>query len=64
MFCVAKEPLSQRQIEITVFRQNYLYKTKAYYSRNKTEKVAAPKGCDLLFSVCVLIILRGATRPQ
>ena len=28
-FCIAKQPLSQRQIEIIVFLTNYLYKTKA-----------------------------------
>ena len=29
MFYVAKEPLSQCQIEISVFLRNYLYKSKA-----------------------------------
>ena len=42
MFYVAKEPLSQCQIEISVFRQNYLYKT--------IEKVAAIDNAFLVFS--------------
>ena len=33
MFCVAKQPLSQRQIEISVFQRNYLYKIKAISMR-------------------------------
>jgi len=28
LFCIAKQPLSHHQTEITVFRRNYLYKTK------------------------------------
>jgi|GEM_PF-3237050 len=31
-FCVAKEPLSQRQIEIIVFSMNYLYKIKTVFT--------------------------------
>ena len=44
MFCVAKEPLSQRKNEITIFLQNYLYKTKVISipSANKKRGIHSP----------------------
>ena len=45
MFCIAKEPLSQRKNEIIIFLQNYLYKTKVIStpSANKKRGIHSPQ---------------------
>ena len=36
LFCIAKQPLSQCQIEIIVFLQNNLYKTEVFSALDET----------------------------
>ena len=65
MFYVAKQPLSQRKIEIAVFQRNYLYKIKAViklyfihtFKKHKSRTSNGNSGLCCLFGIVLFVLL-------